>query len=51
VEILIDAEHVDPHDTLTQSMLAAWMRMYNQVPVFCLDPFGNLLELVPGRAG
>jgi hypothetical protein len=31
-------------------MLAAWKRMYNQVPVFFLDPFGNLLELVPGHA-
>ena len=50
VEILIDPEHVDPNDSLTHSMMAAWMRMYNQVPVFLLDPFGNLLELVPGRS-
>lgn len=50
VEILVDPQHVDPNDLLTNNLLAAWMRMYNQVPVFCLDPFGNLLELVPGRA-
>ena len=25
-----------------------WIRMYGSVPVFCLDPFGNLLEFVPG---
>jgi catechol 2,3-dioxygenase-like lactoylglutathione lyase family enzyme len=47
IEILIDPAQVDPNDTLTKTMLAAWMRMYNQVPVFCLDPFGNLLELIP----
>jgi catechol 2,3-dioxygenase-like lactoylglutathione lyase family enzyme len=51
IEILIDPEHVDAEDALTHNLLAAWMRMYGQVPLFCLDPFGNLLELVPGRAG
>ena len=50
VEILIDPDHVNADDALTKNLLAAWMRMYNQVPLFCLDPFGNLLELVPARA-
>lgn len=50
IEILVDPERVDTDDALTHNLLAAWMRMYGQVPLFCLDPFGNLLELVPGRA-
>jgi catechol 2,3-dioxygenase-like lactoylglutathione lyase family enzyme len=48
VEILVDPAHVDAGDALTHNLLAAWMRMYNQVPLFCMDPFENLLELVPG---
>ena len=47
VEILVDPEHVEGDDHLTQNLMAAWMRMYQQVPLFCLDPFGNLLEMVP----
>ena len=50
VEILIDPDHLDAADSLTKNLVAAWMRMYNQVPLFCLDPFGNLLEFVPARA-
>jgi catechol 2,3-dioxygenase-like lactoylglutathione lyase family enzyme len=26
-----------------------WIQMYGRVPLFCLDPFGNLLEFVPGQ--
>ena len=50
VEILLDPAQVDMDDSLTQHLIAGWMRMYGQVPMFCLDPFGNLLELVPGDA-
>ena len=32
---------------VAQNLIAGWMRMYNSIPVFCQDPFGNLLELVP----
>ena len=49
VEILIDPERIAPDDSLAQNLAAGWWRMYGSVPVFCLDPFGNLLELVPGR--
>jgi catechol 2,3-dioxygenase-like lactoylglutathione lyase family enzyme len=48
IEILVDSDHLDPNDVLTQMLTAAWLRMYNQVPLFCMDPFENLLELVPG---
>ncbi len=47
IEILVDPDRVNGDDALTQNLVAAWMRMYNQVPLFCEDPFGNLLELVP----
>ena len=46
-EILFDPAQVAPDDTLAQNLIAGWMRMYNTVPVFFQDPFGNLLELVP----
>jgi glyoxylase I family protein len=47
VEVLFDPDQVAPDDTLAQNLIAGWMRMYNSVPVFFQDPFGNLLELVP----
>ena len=47
VEILFDPAQVAPDDTLAQNLIAGWMHMYNTVPIFCQDPFGNLLELVP----
>lgn len=49
VEILFDPARISPDDALAQNMLAGWRRMYNSVPVFCADPAGNLLELVPGQ--
>ena len=49
VEILFDPAQIAADDALAQNMIAGWMRMYNSVPVFCCDPAGNLLELVPGK--
>ena len=48
VEILFDPAQVAADDALAHNLMAGWMRMYNGIPVFCQDPFGNLLELVPG---
>ena len=48
VEILFDPAQLAPDDALAQNLMAGWMRMYGRVPVFCCDPAGNLLELVPG---
>ena len=50
VELLIDADSVNADDALAQNLVAGWMRMYHQVPLFLLDPFGNLLEFLPVRA-
>jgi catechol 2,3-dioxygenase-like lactoylglutathione lyase family enzyme len=47
VELLFEPEQISPDDGLGQNMIAGWRRMYGQVPIFCADPFGNLLELVP----
>jgi len=33
--------------TFENVAVQGWTRMYGSVPVFCLDPFGNLLEFVP----
>jgi catechol 2,3-dioxygenase-like lactoylglutathione lyase family enzyme len=50
IEMLFQPEAVAADDTLAQNMIAGWQRMYGLVPVFCADPFGNLLELVPAPA-
>lgn len=47
VELLFEPDQIAPDDALGQNMIAGWRRMYGQVPIFCADPFGNLLELVP----
>ena len=36
------AEQFD--DDLTKNMVESWGKMYGRIPVFCLDPFKNLLE-------
>jgi catechol 2,3-dioxygenase-like lactoylglutathione lyase family enzyme len=50
IEILFQPEAIAADDALAQNMIAGWQRMYGQVPIFCADPFGNLLELVPAVA-
>jgi hypothetical protein len=47
VEILFSESRADADDELAQDMMANWRVMYAAVPLFCEDPFGNLLELVP----
>lgn len=47
IEILFGPNRVEPDDELSRNMIDGWMRMYGGVPVFCLDPFKNLVELVP----
>ena len=47
IEILFCEAQADPDDDLTQNMMAGWRLAYNGIPLFCEDPFGNLIELVP----
>jgi catechol 2,3-dioxygenase-like lactoylglutathione lyase family enzyme len=51
IDILFDADNIgnDP-DPLTLNLIEGWTRMYGRPPVFCRDPFGNLLEIIPGSA-
>ena len=35
--------------TLENTSVQGWKQMYGGVPIFCEDPFGNLLEFVPGK--
>jgi len=48
-EILLDSRSKSTagSDPLLANLLDGWDHMYGGTPVFCLDPFGNLLELVP----
>jgi catechol 2,3-dioxygenase-like lactoylglutathione lyase family enzyme len=49
VELLLDPRslHEKRSDPLLTNLIEGWNRMYGTAPVFCLDPFGNLLEIVP----
>ena len=47
VKILFSESRSDRDDTLTENMMAGWRIGYGGIPLFCEDPFGNLLELVP----
>ena len=47
VKIVFGPETVVDGDSLARNMVDGWRKMYGGVPIFCLDPFGNLLELVP----
>lgn len=50
VEVLLDASspRAEQADSLLRNLVDGWTRMYETPPVFCRDPFGNLLEFVPG---
>jgi catechol 2,3-dioxygenase-like lactoylglutathione lyase family enzyme len=50
VEVLLDASSpsAEQSDSLLGNLVDGWTRMYGIPPVFCRDPFGNLLEFVPG---
>lgn len=50
IEILFDADQMrnDP-DPLISNVIDGWNKMYGSPPLFCEDPFGNLLEIIPGR--
>jgi catechol 2,3-dioxygenase-like lactoylglutathione lyase family enzyme len=49
VAVLFDPKTGSKDDALLANMAAGWTKMYGEMPIFCLDPFGNLLEFVPGR--
>jgi catechol 2,3-dioxygenase-like lactoylglutathione lyase family enzyme len=49
VNILFDADTVgEGADPFTINLIQGWIKMYGAPPFFCLDPFGNLLEIIPG---
>ncbi len=47
VDVLFDPKTVPPADELSRNMAAGWTQMYGETAIFCLDPFGNLMEFVP----
>lgn len=47
VRIEFSEDTVDPGDTFARNLMEGWKGRYGRVPVFCSDPFGNLLELIP----
>ncbi len=47
VKILFCETDDDHVDELAKNMIAGWRTMYGGIPLFCEDPFGNLLEFVP----
>ena len=47
VKILFSESRANQDDDLTHNMMAGWRVAYNGIPLFCEDPFGNLLELLP----
>jgi len=47
VKILFNESLADEDDELAQNMMAGWRVVYDGIPLFCEDPFGNLIELVP----
>ena len=49
VDVPFDPKQAEPDDELSQNMIAGWRKMYGETPIFCLDPFGNLIEFVPGQ--
>ena|SRR5579872_2390013 len=51
VEILFDSVKVNEKgpDSLDYNLIDSWIKMYGKTPLFCRDPFGNLLEIIPGR--
>jgi catechol 2,3-dioxygenase-like lactoylglutathione lyase family enzyme len=53
VTVLFDPSLAEANagDELTANLVEGWQKMYGAVPIFCLDPSGNLLELVPADAG
>jgi catechol 2,3-dioxygenase-like lactoylglutathione lyase family enzyme len=50
VEILFDASTIDNRqsDPLISNVIEGWIKMYGMPPIFCLDPSGNLLEIIQG---
>ena len=50
VEVLFSATRGDHAGSLTENMMAGWRAMYGGIPLFCKDPSGNLIELVPASA-
>jgi catechol 2,3-dioxygenase-like lactoylglutathione lyase family enzyme len=50
VDILFDADKIgNDSDPFTLNLIDGWTRMYGAPPFFCRDPFGNLLEIIPGK--
>ena len=49
VDILFDADKVASNsDPFVANLIEGWTKMYGAPPFFCRDPFGNLLEIIPG---
>lgn len=44
----LDGQAADAGD-LGQTLIDAWYTMYRMIPIFCRDPSGNLIEIVPVR--
>jgi catechol 2,3-dioxygenase-like lactoylglutathione lyase family enzyme len=51
IRITFSPEMVEPADTFANNLIEGWRSRYGCVPTFCLDPFDNLLELIPDRLG
>jgi catechol 2,3-dioxygenase-like lactoylglutathione lyase family enzyme len=51
IEIVFDPDKVNEKgpDPLDTNLIESWLKMYGRPPIFCRDPFGNLLEIIPGR--
>lgn len=49
VRIVFAAELAEAQDEFARNLMAGWSRRYGGVPLFCLDPSGNLLELIPAK--
>jgi catechol 2,3-dioxygenase-like lactoylglutathione lyase family enzyme len=48
IDVLFDAEVTGPdYDVFTANLIEGWKKMYGAPPLFCRDPFGNILEIIP----
>ena len=47
VRIEFSEETIDPGDGFGLNLVKGWKSRYGRVPLFCTDPFDNLLELIP----
>ncbi len=45
---MFDSDNVNGEgsDQLLSNLTEGWIKMYGKPPIFCRDPFGNLLEIM-----